>query len=443
MTPAATLTRPEAAAAAEQARDERDRIQANLLELDQSLGQRILDGAAGLTGRTAAQWETARAQQTRLWQTFLAYAAVVDRATGLAARHHRPAGPDLAELSTLLTGPAVRLPHPPAPLAQRDLTDPGSVDLTLAAAVAEMRAAYTDVAAILAAAESVWTTLAGPLDEAAQTLATARSQLEGLTGDRLTSQLAAAEAERTELHELLNTDPLSLWHPARPGNPRPTGSQPDAPRPDAGPPDVRPLAGGAPGAVDTARLDRLQAQVADVAARAAEVAALRADADTRLAAAAAAVTAAVTAGQDAEQARAQAATKIAVTALPPGPEPTAQLTARLAALHELQAAGRWGQLSDGLAAVARQAADLQQIFSENVNSARGLLGRRDELRGLLGAYQAKAAALGSAEDVALSAAYRRAQGLLWTAPCDLAAADQAVRAYQDAVLARSRREARS
>jgi hypothetical protein len=385
MTPAATLTRPEAAAAAEQARDERDRIQANLLELDQSLGQRILDGAAGLTGRTAAQWETARAQQTRLWQTFLAYAAVVDRATGLAARHHRPAGPDLAELSTLLTGPAVRLPHPPAPLAQRDLTDPGSVDLTLAAAVAEMRAAYTAVAAILAAAESVWTTLAGPLDEAAQTLATARSQLEGLTGDRLTSQLAAAEAERTELHELLNTDPLSLWHPARPGNPRPTGSQPDAPRPDAGPPDVRPLAGGAPGAVDTARLDRLQAQVADVAARAAEV----------------------------------------------------------AALHELQAAGRWGQLSDGLAAVARQAADLQQIFSENVNSARGLLGRRDELRGLLGAYQAKAAALGSAEDVALSAAYRRAQDLLWTAPCDLAAADQAVRAYQDAVLARSRREARS
>jgi hypothetical protein len=385
MTPAATLTRPEAAAAAEQARDERDRIQANLLELDQSLGQRILDGAAGLTGRTAAQWETARAQQTRLWQTFLAYAAVVDRATGLAARHHRPAGPDLAELSTLLTGPAVRLPHPPAPLAQRDQTDPGSVDLTLAAAVAEMRAAYTAVAAILAAAESVWTTLAGPLDEAAQTLATARSQLEGLTGDRLTSQLAAAEAERTELHELLNTDPLSLWHPARPGNPRPTGSQPDAPRPDAGPPDVRPLAGGAPGAVDTARLDRLQAQVADVAARAAEV----------------------------------------------------------AALHELQAAGRWGQLSDGLAAVARQAADLQQIFSENVNSARGLLGRRDELRGLLGAYQAKAAALGSAEDVALSAAYRRAQGLLWTAPCDLAAADQAVRAYQDAVLARSRREARS
>jgi hypothetical protein len=72
-------------------------------------------------------------------------------------------------------------------------------------------------------------------------------------------------------------------------------------------------------------------------------------------------------------------------------------------------AGQWER------ARARQAADTQRIFYEYENSVRGLLGRRDELRGLLGAYQAKAAALDAAEDVALPARYRRAQDLLWTA----------------------------
>ncbi len=63
------------------------------------------------------------------------------------------------------------------------------------------------------------------------------------------------------------------------------------------------------------------------------------------------------------------------------------------------------------------------------------MSRRDELRGLLGAYQAKAARLGAAEDPGLTERYDRARGLLWTAPCDLAAAADAVTGYQQAVLA--------
>ena len=74
--------------------------------------------------------------------------------------------------------------------------------------------------------------------------------------------------------------------------------------------------------------------------------------------------------------------------------------------------------------------------------AAALSGQRDELRGLLGAYRAKAAALGAAEDPALTSQYRHARDLLWTAPCQLAEADQAVRDYQRAVLALTRREER-
>jgi len=62
------------------------------------------------------------------------------------------------------------------------------------------------------------------------------------------------------------------------------------------------------------------------------------------------------------------------------------------------------------------------------------MARRDELRGLLGAYKAKAARLGAAEDFGLAQRYDQARDLLWTAPCDLAAAEAAVAGYQQAVL---------
>ena len=62
------------------------------------------------------------------------------------------------------------------------------------------------------------------------------------------------------------------------------------------------------------------------------------------------------------------------------------------------------------------------------------LAKRDELRGLLGAYKAKAARLGAAEDAALAERYDQARDLLWTAPCDLTAAEAAVAGYQQAVL---------
>ena len=45
------------------------------------------------------------------------------------------------------------------------------------------------------------------------------------------------------------------------------------------------------------------------------------------------------------------------------------------------------------------------------------------------------ARLGAAEDAELTSRYQRAAGLLWTAPCDLAAASAAVADYQQAILA--------
>jgi hypothetical protein len=58
------------------------------------------------------------------------------------------------------------------------------------------------------------------------------------------------------------------------------------------------------------------------------------------------------------------------------------------------------------------------------------LAERDDLRGLLKAYAAKAAATGRSGDPVVAAAYDRAHDVLWTAPCDIPQARALVAAYQ-------------
>jgi hypothetical protein len=68
--------------------------------------------------------------------------------------------------------------------------------------------------------------------------------------------------------------------------------------------------------------------------------------------------------------------------------------------------------------------------------AQGLLDRRNELKGRLRAYAAKAARLGLADDAELSSARGAASGLLARRPCDLRSATQAVVDYQQMVSAK-------
>ncbi|MYV71501.1 hypothetical protein GT043_37360, partial [Streptomyces sp. SID2131] len=55
-----------------------------------------------------------------------------------------------------------------------------------------------------------------------------------------------------------------------------------------------------------------------------------------------------------------------------------------------------------------------------------------ELRGRLDAYRAKVARLGAAEDPLLIERYDTARRMLWSAPCDLRVAEEAVLRYQRA-----------
>jgi hypothetical protein len=298
----------------------------------------------------------------------------------------------------------------PVPLARRELTETGRSLITLGVAVQDMKRAFASVADVVAAAETVWNETADGLSEIGAELEAAKEQAAGLGEAEVTGALAAAGDELARLRALISSDPLALWRGGR---------------------------------VDTTRLDRLCQRAAAAVARAGGLARLRQDAQRRVTAATAAVAAADTAFQDAAAARERAAAKIAAADLPPPPAPplagAAALDVRLAALDTLRAAGRWGRLATELDTIEADAAAAAQRYRDAERAATALLGRRDELRGLLDAYQAKAARLGAAEDTALAARYRQASDLLWTAPCDLTAATAAVTHYQQGILALSER----
>ncbi len=406
---APVLTRDQAGAAVQAAVAERDAIQANLLELDSSFGKQLLAGAE-LTGDTKQRWAAAAAMLATLWQVYSAYSAVVDQAAEAVTRHLGPR--ELAAITALLTGRSVQLASGPAPLAGRDLADSGREDLTLATSLARMRGAFGTVTEVVAAAEHVWTEVAGRLDAAARELARVAPQAETLGDEALTGDLAAAQGKLARLRDMLNSDPLALW----PGFPGAGRSGPRA------------------AAVDTSGADRLQEEVAAVAARVEELVRLRVDARQRIAGMTAAAATAQSAREDAVAAWQQAVAKIAAAALPPPPASLAGLSARLAGLDPMLASGRWTRLGSELDLLDRELATATASFKEAERAVVAAMAKRDELRGLLGAYKAKAARLGAVEDTGLAERYDRAHDLLWTAPCDLAAAEAAVAGYQQAVL---------
>ena len=388
---------------------EREAIQANLLELDGSFVKRMLEGAA-LTGQTRQRWTAAAASLAALWETYLAYSAVVDRIAALGTGGHRPSKKELAELTGLLAGGCVQLPDapagPPGPagtarLARRDLVSTGRPAVTLATAVAVMRRSFAEVTDVTSAVEEVWAAVGPPLDAAEAELASSRPLAAGLGAETETA-FREAEAALEALRSASNADPLALMQDGR---------------------------------VDTSAADRLRAQAAELGTRIAELNRLRSQARGRIDSLAAAAGAARAERQDAMAAWQRAAALVAM--VPPRPPEVAD--PRLAGLSALAAGGQWGRLGAELdrcaAELAASAAQTEQVR----RLAAAAVERRDELRGLLGAYKAKAARLGASEDVAISARYDQARELLWSAPCDLAAAEAAVSGYQQAILATERR----
>jgi hypothetical protein len=350
-----------------------------------------------VTGATAALAQQLRPEVDRLWASFGALGDALEQGRALLAARRFGGVPP--ELTALLTGPAVGLD--PAGVPVDASTAPASrVGLDELAGRTER-----DCAGVLARLSEVDTATAAVaargLDAAAQVEAvSALAQRLGEPAVAAPLRAAAAEIEQLDL-----ADP------------------------------VRAAPGGRLAPATLARLDALAGAVARARAELEAVAGVRDAYPQRRAGLAAVVDTVESAEAGVAGAFARAAEKIAEPGLGPVPAAAAVLRARLAeldALHDqAQAdASQWSRLTMDMSTVETSAQRARARAEELRALADGLIARRDELRGRLAAYQAKAVANGLAEDARLTGLFSRAHDLLFSAPCDLRAATRAVHAYQ-------------
>ncbi|WP_319463566.1 hypothetical protein [Micromonospora sp. RTP1Z1] len=397
MTAPAPLSRDEVDVAIVALGAAHDRISAAMYALDNHPGLAAVR-VPGLTGRTGRYAADLTAHIDALWSRFNALGAVLDQVRTLRAQRSRPGNEELAELTWLLRAPVV--PVGANGMVLDDAT-PGAVRLPLMELARQLEAGSADATDRLSVLDEVGSALVvrcGQLNEALARLRTAVDAL-GPDGapaaalDRLDERLADAYREASG-------DPLAV----APGGP------------------------GA-GALDT-RLRELAAETATVAGEIDALVGLR-DGYPRRAERLRTAVVEVEAGEEAAaRACAAAGEKIANTGLPAVPDAAPALRAQLAQLDQIYRERRWSRLADELAAAERAAVAAVERAAGLRDAADGLLGRRAELRGRLGAYRAKAARLGFAEHTELSRRHRAAEDLLYSSPCDLPAATRALSAYQ-------------
>lgn len=402
------MSRDEADRALARLRDERERIGAALLELEAHQGYQLLEGAA-LRGATLRVQSDVRSRTASLWLLFDLHGRVLSSAEELRARHGRPGQAQLAELTRLLEGPSVELPAAEVPLERRTLLAvPSGERLTPRAAVDRMTPLYEEVARAVAALDAVWSTLLSRLAEVEAERRAAEELLESAGGAD-----PAFERLRDELETVAATvraDPLAL---ARDGH------------------------------ADTVRLDAIRSGLAEVRRGLEEAERLREGFAARIRGVAAVLDLLREAEAEARAVRDEVLVKIAAPALPDLPGSSAALADRLAAVTRPRPGaaargGGWRETAQRVADLERAAGAALERAHETTGLIRGLLDRREELRGRLRAYRVKASRLGHAEDAELARSYQQARELLWTSPCDLRKATVALTAYQRAVTSRTK-----
>jgi DNA repair exonuclease SbcCD ATPase subunit len=381
-----------------------DRIAAAMYAVDVHPGLALLRGGT-LTGVTESRWRALGPEIDLLWVHFAALGQSLEEARAIRARH-RPGDQGWVALDRLLREPSVELAADGMPVTT---TLPGT---------AVSRVTLGDLAGQI---ERRCAAVAGHLSEVDAAFSAVVARLAPVTA-AVDSVLALA----TELGEPAVGQDLRV-------------SLERAQRIDLGDPLTAAQGGRLQPAAEARWIE-----LANQAERARQLLADRARVRGGYPELRAALTALVedlAAAEDAvAQTQRQVTEKIAEPGLAAVPTAAANLRSRLSELDRLHDRARteatlWRRLVDDLHTVeqsARQARERARQLREN---AEGLLARRDELRGRLNAYRAKAAARGLAEHPELTTGYAQARDLLFTAPCDLRASTRSVHGYQQTLAA--------
>ncbi|WP_336322588.1 hypothetical protein [Streptomyces lavendofoliae] len=375
-------------------------VEDSLLALQDHAGRRLLEGAE-LTGTTEDRWAATERRITLLWTYFDAYTAALREAREVRARRRWPGREELAELTERLRGESVTVSGSPAKLAER---------FTLERLVERMNELYADSLDMVVTADAVWSALPARIDLLAAELHRTRSLAHSVgvrpgehpAGD----DLEAITHELASLRSQVVTDPLAFWRPAA-GSSAPGGGRPD-----------------------TDRYDRAARALEDVRREIEAVLQVRQDSETRLLRLRDVLSRADRTLAEARSARGEVLAKIAASEVPVVSGPPTALQERLATAAEYRRHAQWHRLSPLLEALEREAEEELLRAREQLTAVTAPLAVRAELRGRLDAYKAKVARHGMAEDPLLVERYDVARRMLWSAPCDLRAAEQAVLRYQ-------------
>ncbi|MET8897196.1 hypothetical protein [Streptomyces albogriseolus] len=398
---------------------EHEAIETSLLALQDHAGRRLLEGAR-LTGVTAERWTSTEAAITLLWTYFDAYTDVLRTAREIRVRRRWSSREDLAELTELLRGEPVTVAGSAAatanaPTLHGGQAGPGvlSERYSLSALVDRMNELYASSLDMVVAADAVWSALPARIDLLSAELQRT-SRLAHSVGVRPGEHPAGDDLERitrtlTKLREQVVSDPLAFWRPAE-GSSAPGGGKPD-----------------------TTVYDREARALEDVRREIDAVLAVRQDAEKRIVRLRDVLSRADRTLAEARTARGEVLAKIAATEVPVVSGPPTALQEQLSTAAEYRRHAQWHRLSPLLESLEQKAEDELLRARESLTAVTAPLAVRAELRGRLDAYKAKVSRHGLAEDPLLVERYEKARRMLWSAPCDLRAAEQAVLRYQRAV----------
>lgn len=365
-----------------------ERIAANLVELEIDSSRQLLE-ASTLTGESAACWSAASAALTDLWEWRGQLEGLLERAQAL-----RRSARGADELHALLTGPSLELTRAQVPLAERDLLGSPEIAVRCTAdeLLARMSSAFDEVKVAMAGFARAWEILTPRLSEARAALERTRAlaavqdeptQDSGL--DDIANRLEALTAQ-------LRSDPLAV-----------------------APPEVDRL------------IESLQAVERDLQA----TAALRHELGARLSDARARLARLRTAVEEGRIAHDDLLVKISVPSAPSAPELPGEASRELDEVAALARAGAWRESRLRLDSWNARTSTLLDEAERILQANRAPLEARNQLRGLLEAYQVKAGRIGAIEDPDLERIFAHAHEVLYTAPTDLALGAQLVRRYQE------------
>jgi hypothetical protein len=152
------------------------------------------------------------------------------------------------------------------------------------------------------------------------------------------------------------------------------------------------------------------------------------------------MTALRTTTEAAANARAESLDKIAHPVVVDPPALAGDIEGGLERVAQTAARGDWRAAANLLTQWTTRCRDAVSAAERALAANRAPLAARHELRGRLDAYRAKAFRLGLLEDARIAGLYARAKEALYSAPTDLAEAEQLVLRYQQALTGPTPRE---